>query len=283
MTLLHITILALIQGITEFLPISSQAHLILVPVLAGWQDQGLIIDVAVHVGTLGAVALYFRRDLRLMLVAVGRLIIGQSGPGTKLVVNLAVATVPVLVAGYLVQRYAEGSLRSAALIGWTTLGFGVLLYAADRLSLTIRRIEHMKLGAALAIGLAQALALVPGTSRSGITMTAARLSGFERTEAARFSMLLSIPVILGAGVLSGLELYGVADARLTAAAAAAAALAFGAALAAIAFLMRWLRSATFTPFVVYRVLLGIGLLVWVYFDRIEPIFLQLWAGIWLLA
>lgn len=283
MTLLHITILALIQGITEFLPISSQAHLILVPVLTGWQDQGLIIDVAVHVGTLGAVALYFRRDLWLMLVAVARLIIGQSGPGTKLVVNLAVATVPVLVAGYLVQRYAGGSLRSAALIGWTTLGFGVLLYAADRLSLTIRRIEHMKLGAALAIGLAQALALVPGTSRSGITMTAARLSGFERTEAARFSMLLSIPVILGAGVLSGLELYEVADARLTITAAAAAVLAFGAALAAIAFLMRWLRSATFTPFVVYRVLLGIGLLVWVYFDRIEPIFLQLWAGIGLLA
>lgn len=283
MTLLHITILALIQGITEFLPISSQAHLILVPVLTGWQDQGLIIDVAVHVGTLGAVALYFRRDLWLMLVAVARLIIGQSGPGTKLVVNLAVATVPVLVAGYLVQRYAGGSLRSVALIGWTTFGFGVLLYAADRLSLTIRRIEHMKLGAALAIGLAQALALVPGTSRSGITMTAARLSGFERTEAARFSMLLSIPVILGAGVLSGLELYEVADARLTVTAAAAAVLAFGAALAAIAFLMRWLRSATFTPFVVYRVLLGIGLLVWVYFDRIEPIFLQMWAGIGLLA
>lgn len=282
MALLHITILALIQGITEFLPISSQAHLILVPVLTGWQDQGLIIDVAVHVGTLGAVALYFRRDLWLMLGAVARLIIGQSGPGTKLVVNLAVATVPVLVAGYLVQRYAGGSLRSVALIGWTTLGFGVLLYAADRLSLTIRRIEHMKLGAALTIGLAQALALVPGVSRSGITMTAARLSGFERTEAARFSMLLSIPVILGAGVLSGLELYEVADARLTATAAAAAVLAFGAALAAIAFLMRWLRSATFTPFVVYRVLLGIGLLVWVYFDRIEPIFLQLWAGIGLL-
>jgi len=283
LTLLHITILALIQGITEFLPISSQAHLILVPVLTGWQDQGLIIDVAVHVGTLGAVALYFRRDLWLMLVAVARLIIGQSGPGTKLVVNLAVATVPVLVAGYLVQRYAGGSLRSPALIGWTTLGFGVLLYAADRLSLTIRRIEHMKLGAAVLIGLAQVLALVPGTSRSGITMTAARLSGFERTEAARFAMLLSVPVILGAGVLSGLELYEVADARLTAAAAAAAALAFGAALAAIALLMRWLRSATFTPFVVYRVLLGIGLLVWVYFDRIEPIFLQLWAGIGLQA
>ena len=283
MTLLHITILALIQGITEFLPISSQAHLILVPVLTGWQDQGLIIDVAVHVGTLGAVALYFRRDLWLMLVAVARLIIGQSSPGTKLVVNLAVATVPVLVAGYLVQRYAGDSLRSPALIGWTTLGFGILLYAADRLSLTIRRIEHMKLGAALAIGLAQALALVPGTSRSGITMTAARLSGFERPEAARFSMLLSIPVILGAGVLSGLELYEVADARLTATAAVAAVLAFGAALAAIALLMRLLRSATFTPFVVYRVLLGIGLLVWVYFDRIEPIFLQLWAGIGLLS
>jgi undecaprenyl-diphosphatase len=140
------------------------------------------------------------------------------------------------------------------------LGFGVVLYVVDRSCLTVRRIEHMRWGGALAIGLAQVLALVPGTSRAGITMTAARALGYERTEAARFSMLLSIPVIAAAGVLEGFELWRAGDAELTLSVALAVAMAFGAALAAIGLLMRWLTRASFTPFVVYRVALGAALL-----------------------
>jgi undecaprenyl-diphosphatase len=257
---LHLVVLALVQGITEFLPISSSGHLILVPVLTGWPDQGLVLDVAVHVGTLGAVLLYFRRDLWQMLAGVALLIAGRRNPGARLALLLVAATVPVVVAGAGLKYVGSEGLRNVTVIGWTTLGFGIVLFAADRWCLTLRRIEHMPMASALAIGLAQVLALVPGTSRSGITMTAARALGYERQAAARFSMLLSIPVIIAAGTLEGLELYAAGDAVLTASVAIAVALAFVSALAAIAFLMKWLRRASFTPFVIYRVGLGSYLL-----------------------
>ncbi|MEE8273240.1 MAG: undecaprenyl-diphosphate phosphatase [Alphaproteobacteria bacterium] len=260
MSELHLVVLALVQGITEFLPISSSGHLILVPVLTGWPDQGLVLDVAVHVGTLGAVLLYFRRDVWQMLAGVALLIAGRRNPGARLALLLVAATVPVVVAGAGLKYVGSEGLRNVTVIGWTTLGFGVVLFAADRWCLTLRRIEHMPMASALAIGLAQVLALVPGTSRSGITMTAARALGYERQAAARFSMLLSIPVIIAAGTLEGLELYAAGDAVLTASVAIAVALAFVSALAAIGFLMKWLRRANFTPFVIYRVGLGAYLL-----------------------
>ena len=172
---------------------------------------------------------------------------------------------PVVAAGGLGVRYGViDRLQSVEVIAWATLGFGIVLYAADRLCLTVRKIEHMTFGGALIIGIAQALALIPGTSRSGITMTAARAMGYERIEAARFSMMLSIPVIVAAGAYEGLKLYRAGDAELTTSAIIAALMAFVAALAAIGALMRWLRRASFTPFVVYRVALGAGLLAWIY-------------------
>ena len=256
----HLVVLALVQGITEFLPISSSGHLILVPVLTGWPDQGLVLDVAVHVGTLGAVLLYFRRDVWQMLAGVALLIAGRRNPGARLALLLVAATVPVVVAGAGLKYVGSEGLRNVTVIGWTTLVFGVVLFAADRWCLTLRRIEHMPMASALAIGLAQVLALVPGTSRSGITMTAARALGYERQAAARFSMLLSIPVIIAAGTLEGLELYAAGDAVLTASVAIAVALAFVSALGAIGFLMKWLRRASFTPFVIYRIGLGAYLL-----------------------
>ena len=265
MTLLQIAVLAIVQGITEFLPISSSGHLIMVPELVDWPDQGLTIDIAVHVGTLLAVMVYFHRDLWAMLSGLFHLILGRSTPGARLAGYIVAATVPVLVAGYLVKTFAGDSLRSIELIGWTTLGFGLLLLVADRVGMTVRRIEHMNLTAAGAIGVAQMLALIPGTSRSGITMTAARFLGYERAEAARFSLLLSMPTIFGAGVLAGLGLAEQGDQRLGMDAAIAAAIAFVTALIAIAAMLRWLRHARFTPFVVYRVILGAGLLSWVYF------------------
>ena len=273
MSLLHVVILAIVQGITEFLPISSSGHLVLT-----WQafdamglegiEQSeadrLILDIAAHVGTLAAVCLYCWRDLAQMAAGVGSLAVGRWTPGGRLAALLIVASLPLVAVGALAMDAISAHLRSTEVIAWTTIGFGLVLYIADRSTLTLRRIEHMTLAAALAIGLAQILALVPGTSRSGITMTAGRFLGFERVEAARFSLLLSIPAILGAGSLAGYDLYRSGNAVLSHTAAVGAALAFGTALVAIVVMMGWLRRASFTPFVIYRVLLGGLLLWWVY-------------------
>ncbi len=260
MPVLHIVVLALIQGVTEFLPVSSSGHLALTPLFACWPDQGLIIDIAVHVGTLGAVMLYFWRDIVGMVRGLLLAARGRSDPHAKLAGLIVLATLPVIGAGFLLQRHGVDGLRSLQVIGWTTLGFGIVLWITDKAGMTVRRVEHLGLFDAAVIGLAQVLALIPGASRSGVTMSAARMLGMERSDAARFSMLLSIPAILGAGTLAGLDLYQSGDARLTADAFLAAGLAFIAALITIALLMAWLKRAGFTPFVFYRIALG-GLLL----------------------
>lgn len=264
MYFLHIAVVALIQGITEFLPVSSSGHLVLVSPLTGWPDQGLVIDVAVHVGTLGAVVIYFWQDLWAMILGLLRVAKGRRDPGAVLAAQVVVATLPVIAAGYAFNHYLPAGIRGLTVVAWTTLGFGIVLYIADKVGMTLRRIEHVGYSDALIIGIAQILALVPGTSRSGITMSAARILGFERADAARFSMLLSIPAILGAGVLKGLELVESGNADLTGTALVAAGLAFASALVSIAVLMAWLRRSSFTPFVIYRVLLGGVLLVLAY-------------------
>ncbi|MFP4125488.1 MAG: undecaprenyl-diphosphate phosphatase [Alphaproteobacteria bacterium] len=264
MDLLQLIVLAVVQGVTEFLPISSSGHLILVPLLTPWPDQGLMIDVAVHVGSLGAVVVYLAGDLRAMLAGTFRSEGGlMAQPGRRLVVLVAVATIPVVVVGALVSGMLDG-LRRLDVIGWTMLVFGVLLWLADRRCRADRPLAALGLPGALAIGCAQVLALIPGTSRAGITMTAARALGLERTAAARFSMLLSIPTITAAGLLLGLELVELGELALTRDALVGGGLAFGSALVAIALMMRWLRRASFTPFVVYRVLLGLVLLTLAY-------------------
>lgn len=265
MSLLQIVVLALVQGITEFLPVSSSGHLVLVPIAGGWPDQGLDMDIAVHVGTLGAVLLYFWRDVAFMAGGLWRSLKGKSDPGARLFWLICAATVPVVAAGFaLKELFGQDALRSIEVIGWTMLGFGIVLWVFDRLCMTVKRIPHMPLFDAMVIGVAQVLALIPGTSRSGITMTAARLLGYERTEAARFSLLLSIPTILGAGLLAGYDIWQAGDARLTHDALAAMAGSFVAALAAIALMMAWLKRASFTPFVLYRVVLGALLLAVAY-------------------
>lgn len=265
MTELHILVLALVQGITEFLPISSSGHLVLVPIVGGWPDQGLMMDVAVHVGTLGAVIIYFWRDIWHMVRGLIRVTKGKNDPGAKLAAMLILSTLPVIAAGYFLNKYIGDEYRTIEVIGWTTLGFGFLLYLADKMGLTIRRVEHTGITDALIIGLAQCLALIPGTSRSGITVTAARFLGYERLDAARFSMLMSIPTILGAGTLKGLELYESGNTQLTNDALTAAGLSFIAAFIAIAALMAWLRRASFTPFFIYRICLGCTLLFYAYY------------------
>ncbi|MFM2129236.1 MAG: hypothetical protein RL477_782 [Pseudomonadota bacterium] len=257
-------VIALVQGITEFLPISSQAHLILVPRITGWCDQGLMIDVAVHVGTLGAVVAYLWPECFGMARGVVNLARGKRSNEARLFFFLVLATVPVVIAGYIVKKYFGVELRSLKVIAWATLGFGLLLWVSDRWGLKVRRIEHMTWGSALFIGCAQTIALIPGTSRSGITMTAARMLGFERVEAARFSMLMAIPVIVAAGTLEGLDLYKAGNAQLTHQVILSGALAFVAAFIAIVAMIGWLKRASFTPFVLYRLLMGVALLIAIY-------------------
>jgi undecaprenyl-diphosphatase len=264
LTTIHIVILALVQGITEFLPVSSAGHLILVPHVFNWPDQGLIVDVAVHIGTLGAVTLYLWRDVWRMTTGFGRFIQGRKNSDAILAFYVIAATIPVVIAGFALKRYYPEGIRDLAVVGWATLGYGILLWIADQIGMTVRRIEHVKIWDVLFIGMAQVLALVPGTSRSGITMTAARLIGMERPDAARFSMILSIPTILGAGVLEGWDLYKLGDAELTMDVFLAALLAFIFAILTIILMMAWLKRASFTPFVIYRLGLGAFILALAY-------------------
>ena len=264
MPLLHLVILAMVQGLTEFLPVSSSGHLVLVPALLEIPDQGLMMDVAVHVGTLGAVLIYLWRDVWAMISGVILTLYGRSNSGIKLLGYLILATLPVIGAGYAMNHYYPAGVRSIEVIGWATLGFGFVLMISDQVGMTLRRIEHLTISDTLIIGFAQVLALIPGTSRSGICMTAARFLGMERSDAARFSILLSIPVILGAGALKGYDLWKTDDTQLTNDIFLGTGIAFIVALITIALLMAWLRRATFTPFAIYRVILGITLLAYSY-------------------
>jgi len=264
MPLLHLLLVAVIQGLTEFLPISSSGHLILLPQLTGLQDQGLTIDVAVHVGTLAAVILYFWADVKVVLHGTGRLLRGKVDTQSAfLALCLAVATVPVLIAGLVLKVLGwDEALRSTAVIGWTMLLFGLLLYWADTRSDQTRAAAEWSLKDAVIMGLWQVLALIPGTSRAGITITGARFLGFERVDAARLSMLMAIPTIAASGVLLGIDVVAEANIALARDASIAAAFAFLAALLALWVMMRLARRISFTPYVIYRVALGL-ILLWI--------------------
>ena len=266
MTLFQLLLVAIIQGLTEFLPVSSSGHLILLPTLTGGPDQGLAIDVAVHVGTLLAVVLYFRSEVAEATIGLGRLLRGKMDtPGARLAALLILATLPVLVVGLAFKLLGiDEMLRSVAVIGWTMLLFGIVLYWADHTGRSDRDTGDWDIKGAVWMGLAQALALIPGTSRSGITITAARKLGYDRASAATLSMLMSIPTILASGALLSLDVIGQADAQLARDASIAAGFAFVAALAALVLMMRLLRSVNFTPYVIYRILLGAALLVYAY-------------------
>lgn len=270
MPLLHIIILALIQGITEFLPISSSGHLLLAhAVLEGdasqeW-DKRVVMDVAVHVGTLFSVLLYFRRDVRLMLNGVFALLTGRlEHTGNALTLKIIIGSIPVIIAGFIINAFEPSWLLAVEIIAWTSLGFGILLWVADRVEQNAKTLDDLSYTHALLIGLSQCLALIPGTSRSGITMTTARFLGYNRTECAHYSLLLGIIAISGAGALGGIELLQDPSLALGQDIAIAAGVAFISGYIAIALMMKWLARASFTPFVIYRVLLGIGLLALIY-------------------
>lgn len=266
MTLFHLLIVAVIQGLTEFLPVSSSAHLILLPNLTGMADQGQTIDVAVHLGTLGAVILYFWSDVRLGLAGLPRLVRGRvDTPGAWLALCLIVATIPVVILGLIFKLTGlDAALRSTAVIGWTMLIFGIVLYWTDQKGAEVKTAPEWRIRDAITMGLWQAIALIPGTSRSGITVSAARMLGYAREDAAKLGMLMSIPTILASGVLLGAEVVADANYAVLKDAGIAAVFAFVAALLALALMMRLLRTVSFTPYVIYRVVLGLILLTIAY-------------------
>ncbi len=257
MTGLQIVVLAVVQGLTEFLPISSSGHLVLVPYLVDWTDQGLAFDVAVHFGSLVAVCIFFREDL-LGLIRGGLNILGGDikTPQANMALGIGLGTIPAAIAGLLFASWIEANLRDPSIIVYTLSGYGVLMALADRFGKSARNITGVRIRDALIIGCAQALSLVPGTSRSGVTITAARILGFERLDAARFSFLLSAPVILLATLYKSFELVTgeapVAWAQLGLGALVSAIVAY----LSIELFMRVVTRIGLLPFAAYRLLLA---------------------------
>lgn len=266
MSWLQLIILALIQGLSEFLPISSSAHLILPQAILGWEDQGTLIDVMAHFGSLFAVLIYFRKDVAAMISGFFDLMRRKLNRNSALALNLIIASPPALALGFFLSKFGyDMLLRSPLIIAFTTIFFGVLLWVSDIKGREEKTTEELTWKGATLMGCAQALALIPGTSRSGITMTAARFMNMTRVESARFSMLMSLPIIGAGGLYALLKLMtepsgtaGLYDGILV------AVLSFIAAYGCIALFMKWVSKIGFFPFMVYRLLLGAGLLIWVF-------------------
>ena len=264
MPLTNLIVLALIQGLTEFLPISSSGHLIIVPKLISWQDQGLIIDVAVHAGSLLAVIIYLWRELWSITAALIDFRNLQQNPDLQLAKLIIIGSIPVVMMGLIISLISDNLTRNIEIIAWATLAFSILLGIYDKIGLAVNDLRHMTLGDAILIGISQALALIPGASRAGLTITMARFLGYDRKTAARFSLLLAIPAILGASTLKSAELIETNNLILGIDVLIAATVSFLAALASISIMMAWLNRVGFMPFVIYRIILGIALLIWVY-------------------
>lgn len=264
MDILQAVFLALVQGITEFLPISSSAHLILPKEILGWQDQGLAFDVAVHVGTLSAVVLYFRKDIASLFQGWCRSLVGSKSEESTLAWSIVVATIPAGLFGLLLGDVIEEHLRSVKVVATTTVVFGLALWWADAKHSETKSLAKMTLMLALVIGIAQAMAMIPGTSRSGITITAALLLGFGRSDAARFSFLLSIPIIVLSGGYMGLKLIGEEDvnwAQISVGVLVSAVSAY----ICIHYFLTFINKIGMLPFVVYRLILGAVLFAMVWF------------------
>ena len=264
MPITHLAVIAIVQGITEFLPISSSGHLLLIPALTGWPDHGLAIDIAAHSGSLCAVLLYFRRDIAAAGKGLISLGLGQGGKDSRFLGYLLLASCPTIVVGAGVVAMEPNLFRNVEVIGWATLVGAVLLYVTDQFASNQGSLRQMKISHASVIGVFQILALIPGASRAGVTITAGRLCGYSRTEAARFSMLTAVPVITAACAYNFLVLLQNGQSGLIAPALATAGLAFLSSLGAIALMMRWIRQASFTPLIIYRLILGFSLLAWTY-------------------
>jgi len=262
MTWIHLLVLAIIQGLTEFLPVSSSAHLILPAKLLNWPDQGPLIDLMAHFGSLFAVMLYFRKDVAAMIAGFFELITRKATRNSQLTWHLILATPPALAVGLIMSVVGlDAMIRQPLIIGLAFIIFGIILWWADQTGSRSKQITEMSWRGAVAMGLSQALALIPGTSRSGITMTAALKMGYTRSEAARFSMLMSIPIIGVGGLyaLYKLQSDGAGVANLSNGLVVAF-LSFVAAYASIAIFMKLVEKIGMTPFMIYRVIVGVALI-----------------------
>lgn len=248
----------MLQGLTEFLPVSSSGHLILFSKFTTFPDQGLALDVAMHVGSILAVMIYFSEDIWKIIKGLFKtyFIPSFKNEGAKLFWLVCIGTLPVIIIGLFLKESGMEWLRSSRIIGWTIISYGLLLFIADKVGMTIRKISHLSIIDALLIGSAQCLALIPGTSRSGITITMARFLGMERREAAKFSMLLSIPAIIAAASLVAFEMYQANNLREIITTIDGITYSFIFSILAIYLVMWWLKKSTFLPFVIYRMFLG---------------------------
>ncbi|MDP1932513.1 MAG: undecaprenyl-diphosphate phosphatase [Gammaproteobacteria bacterium] len=261
MDVFKITVLAILQGLTEFLPISSSAHIILPKELLGWPDQGLVFDVAVHVGSLIAVVSYFRRDIRSLFGAwVRSCTTGMTDDQARLAWYLLIATIPAGVVGFFFAGVVETYSRSMLLIAFTSIFFSILLYFADRFEGSRRPLEKMDLKSCLIIGFSQILALIPGTSRSGITMTAGLFCGFDRRAAAKFSFLLAIPIIASGGIFKGAEMLDAGTSTDWRVLAYAILVSAAVSFSCIHYFLRLIERIGFMPFIIYRIVMGFALL-----------------------
>lgn len=261
----HLLLLGLVQGLTEFLPISSSAHLILLPEIAGWQDQGLAYDIAAHAGSLIAVLVFFHQDISRITIAWIKSL--QGDPATqdaKLFWYILLATIPVSVTGVIIYDVVATTFRDPFIIACASIIFGLLLWRADVKGGRLRTEHGLRLQDALIIGVAQVLALVPGVSRSGITMTAGLMLGFDRYTSARFSFYLAIPTIL---LASGYEIYAYIEYATEIVPQAFLFIMITSGISAwfaIKFFITLIERTGMLPYVVYRVLLGIFLIVYYY-------------------
>jgi undecaprenyl-diphosphatase len=251
-------LIGIIQGITEFLPVSSSGHLVLFAQLTNWEDQGLFTDIAVHFGTLFAVLIYLRKDIYYFLTNIFQFKIFED----QIILKVILAALPAIILGYFIYDYVSLYFRSIQIIALSSIVFAILLFFADRVEMESKSWNNITYIEALVVGLFQVLAFIPGASRAGVTITGARLLGYDRLNAARFSMILSIPIILASMTLSLINIFNDEYVAVNLFQSFFAFLvAFITALLSIIFLMRFIKKANFNIFIIYRIILGIILLV----------------------
>ena len=255
---LQFILIGIIQGVTEFLPISSSGHLVLFAQLTNWEDQGLFTDIAVHFGTLFAVLIYLRKDIYYFFINIFQFKIFED----QIIFKIILATLPAIILGYFIYDYVSLYFRSIQLIALSSIIFAIILFFADRVKMESKSWNKITYIEALVVGLFQVLAFIPGASRAGVTITGARLLGYDRVNAARFSMILSIPIILASMTLSFINIFNEEYVAVNVYQSFFASLvAFITALLSIMFLMRFIKKANFNIFIIYRIILGIILLV----------------------
>jgi undecaprenyl-diphosphatase len=260
--LLQVIAMAAAQAVTAFLPIGSSGHRPLISALTGWPPLDAAAMLAVVTGMVLAIAVYFWRDMVALAIGAGQIARGRRDAEARRLLFLLGAAAPVGVIGFVLSDLHVTSLSA---IGWMSVVFGLLLYASDRIGMTLRRLPHMTWSSALLIGAAQILALIPGVGRCGIVVTIARVIGFERAEAARFALLLALPALISAIAIAAQDVMKVGGGTVTLEASLAGLTAFIIGLGTIAAMMAWLENRSFAPFALYRMIAGAALLIWIYF------------------